>query len=203
MWEASPERRRRRRTPVCQLDDLARPARGEIFFEHRDLSAGYGLPGRGWFPINVIGCVLLEAGIVRWVSDLRTRREVLRLGQDWLRRLEEAGPPARRRDGRRGPERPTGRGRAADLRAAKGRGTLQRKRHARKSEAFQRHDDHRVCPNHANVTSADGHAEELRPVNEPEDLAADGHVPTQGMIIVHWLGREDTPESSGSGGPPL
>jgi len=34
--------------------------------------------------------MLLEAGIVEWVSDVETRREVLRLAPDWLQRLEEA-----------------------------------------------------------------------------------------------------------------
>lgn len=34
--------------------------------------------------------MLLEAGIVQWVSDVETRREVLRLTPDWLQRLEAA-----------------------------------------------------------------------------------------------------------------
>jgi hypothetical protein len=34
--------------------------------------------------------MLLEAGIVQWVSDVETRREVLRLTPNWLQRLEAA-----------------------------------------------------------------------------------------------------------------
>jgi len=87
-----------------------------------------------------LAIMLLEAGIVQWVSDVATRREVLRLTPDWLERLEDA------------------REAGGELEAEE----LARKRYRDKSRAFHARD--RVVPDshHANA-GADGHVEDLRP----------------------------------------
>jgi hypothetical protein len=105
--------------------------------------------------------MLLEAGVVRWVSDLQTRREVLRLAPDWLQMLEGSRQLAGEADaevlsGRLGENgRPT-------VERRKGAETLQRERQRRKSEAFRRQDEHQPDEHLANA-GADGTVTELRP----------------------------------------
>jgi DNA-binding transcriptional ArsR family regulator len=93
--------------------------------------------------------MLLEAGIVEWVSDVETRREVLRLAPNWLQRLEEA--------------RELGKEIEADQ--------LARRRHRLKSHAYRSREKVEPTPHWTNTT-ADGAIEDLR----PEEMSSRGNI---------------------------
>jgi len=131
--------------------------------------------------------MLLEAGIVQWVSVVQTRREVLRLTPDWLQRLEEA----RQLGGETDDEVLSGRknedGQPSFVRH-KGVETLQRERHRRKGEAFRRQDEHPADAHPANL-GADGNVQELYPLDEPEHAEAteEASVSPLALTIRHYL----------------
>jgi hypothetical protein len=111
--------------------------------------------------------MLLEAGIVEWVSDVQTRREILRLTPNWLERLEEARQVAGESDFEVLSGRLADDGRPSVVRR-KGAATLQRERQERKSRAWRLREEDPPGAHWANVPDADGHVEELRPADELE-----------------------------------
>jgi hypothetical protein len=109
--------------------------------------------------------MLLEAGIVEWVCEVGTRREVLRLTPNWLEALENARRLGHEID-------------AEDL--ARTRGRL-------KSEAFRNQD--KVEPTHhfANDPDTDGHIGELRLVDEPADVTEEITVSPLAATVKGYL----------------
>ncbi len=116
--------------------------------------------------------MLLEAGIVQWVSDVETRREILRLAPDWLERLEEARQLAGEADCEVLSGRLADDGRLS-LARRKGAATLQRERQERNSRAWRLREEDPPGAHWANVPDADGAIEELRPADEPERREAE------------------------------
>jgi hypothetical protein len=114
--------------------------------------------------------MLLDAGIVEWVSDVQTRREVLRLTPEWLQRLEAA------------------RELGEEIQAER----LERQAHRRRSDAFRRRLEVEPTPHWTN-TMADGTIENLEPEEssrhhenpEPEMSPAAENV----LYYVRRLGR--------------
>lgn len=94
--------------------------------------------------------MLLEAGIVQWVSDVETRREILRLTPNWIERIEGA------------------RGLGGELEAER----LEWERHKRRSKAYRNREKVEVDYHYVNV-GADGHVEELRRDDEPKESVSD------------------------------
>jgi hypothetical protein len=106
------------------------------------------------------------------VSDVETRREILRLAPDWLERLEEARQVAGEADCEVLSGRLADDGRPSLVRR-KGAATLQRERQERKSRAWRLREENAPGAHWANVPDADGAIEELRPADEPERREAE------------------------------
>jgi len=112
--------------------------------------------------------MLLDAGVVQWVSEVETRREVLRLTPNWLERLEGA----RELGGELESER------------------LEWENRKRKSQAWRRREENTPDAHYANDPNADGHVEDLRLVEaKSEESPPEPEVSKLARIIRAYLDR--------------